>query len=132
LGTTWDVGRELTKANHSIYIESVKNNLIPQNLPQNQKGIFYASEADILNVAIFGQTAKEWKTANPKKKGNMRDHADLIELLIMANLQVIDAKLIEWGCDQQQRFVILSETAIEQQRILSKNKAVKRIEKGKK
>ena len=93
-------------------------------------GIVYANEADILNMAVFGMTAKEWKIANPDAKGNIRDdkNTDVVDLLILSNLQVLDASLIEWGCDQEQRIEILTQKAGEQREILTRSKAVKRLD----
>ncbi len=131
LGEQWSVRREISKANHPIFTKSIQKNLIPPKVPKNQKGIFYANETDVLNLAVFGMTAKQWKIENPKKKGNIRDHATNIELLVLSNLQVLDASLIEWGSDQQQRIDILTAKAREQKLILSKSAAAKRL-KGKK
>jgi len=129
LGKDWDLKREIAKANYPLLTEAVKTNLIPERLPKNQQGIVYASEADILNIAVFGITAKEWKKSNPKAKGNIRDNATAIELLLISNLQVLDASLIKWGCDQTQRMEILVEKAKEQKIILSKTASIKRINK---
>jgi len=128
LGEQWSVRREISKANHPIFTEAVKTTLIPAKLPKNKTGIVYASETDILNMAVFRMTAKQWKIQNPKAKGNIRDHASMVDLLILSNLQVLDASLIKWNSDQQQRIEILSEKAEEQRRILSKSKAVKRLD----
>lgn len=129
LDSQWSVRREISKANHPIFTEAVKSNLIPERLPKNQTGIVYASESDLLNVAVFGMTAREWKRINPTAKGNIRDQASTVDLLILSNLQVLDASLIKWGSDQQQRLEILTEKAEEQRKILSKSKAVKRLNK---
>lgn len=128
LGETWSVRREISKANHPIFTEAIKTKLIPSKLPKNQTGVVYASETDILNVAVFGLTAKEWKQQNPKAKGNIRDHASTIDLLVLSNLQVLDASLIKWGSDLQQRIEILTEKAKEQKKILSQSKAAKRLD----
>lgn len=129
LGKDWNLKREIAKANYPLLTEAVKANLIPKRLPKNQQGIVYASEADILNVAVFGYTAKEWQKSNPKLKGNIRDNASAIELLLISNLQVLDASLIKWGCDQKQRMEILEEKAKEQRAILSTTQSMKRINK---
>jgi len=127
LGEQWSVRREISKANHPIFTEAVKTNLIPDRLSKNQTGVVYASESDLLNKAVFGMTAKEWRIQNPDKKGNIRDHASNIDLLVLSNLQVLDASLIKWGSDQIQRLEILTEKAEEQQKILSKSKAAKKL-----
>ena len=131
LGTAqrWTLKREVAKLNHSLITDSIKNNLIPQTIPNNQKGIVYASNADLLNMAVFGVTAKQWRTANQKKKGNIRDSANLIDLLLIANLQVIDAHLIKWGCDYEERKTILNESVKFQRKVLNKSKVVKRLKK---
>ncbi|MEM6965212.1 MAG: KilA-N domain-containing protein [Bacteroidota bacterium] len=123
----WDLKRELSKANYPLLTEAVKTQLIPNQLTKKQQGIVYANEADILNVAVFGMTAKAWRIANPTAKGNIRDGAATIDLLLISNLQVIDSALIKWGCDQAQRIEILTEKAKEQRQILENNAALKRI-----
>lgn len=130
LGTQWTVRREISKANYPLVTQAVKTHLISQKVSKSQKGIVYANEADILNMAVFGMTAKEWKIANPDAKGNIRDdkNTDVVDLLILSNLQVLDASLIEWGCDQEQRIEILTQKALEQREILTRSKAVKRLD----
>lgn len=129
LGTQWTVRCEITKANYPLVTRAIRDNLIPRKLPRSSRGGVYASEADILNMAVFGKTAKQWKLSNPGAKGNIRDdeNTDIVDLLILSNLQVLDASLIGWGCDQEQRIEILTEKAREQRDILSKTAAVKRI-----
>ena len=122
--------REVSKLNHGLITDSIKTNLIPSKLPVNQKGIVYAANAEILNRVVFGVTSRQWRKANPKLKGNIRDNANLIDLLLIANLQVIDAHLIKWGCDFKERENILLESVKFQRKILSKSKVVKRL-KGK-
>ncbi len=115
----WDVRRIMAKANYRILTEAVRKHLIPPKI-QNTKleGIYFATEADLINVALFGVTAKEWKSANPQNKGNIRDHATHEQLLVLSNLQSLNAKLMKWGCDQTQRVSILNEAAIEELQIL--------------
>lgn len=115
----WDVHRIMAKANYKILTEAVREHLIPPKI-QNTKleGIYFATEADLINVALFGMTAKEWKITNPKSKGNIRDHATHEQLLVLSNLQSLNAKLMKWGCDQAQRVSILNESAIEELQIL--------------
>ncbi len=130
LGTQWTVRREISKANYPLVTQAVKTHLISQKVSKSQQGIVYANEADILNMAVFGMTAREWKIANPDAKGNIRDdkNTDVVDLLILSNLQVLDASLIEWGCDQEQRIEILTQKAREQREILTRSKAVKRLD----
>jgi len=129
LGTQWTVRREITKANYPLVTRAVRDNLIPRKLDKSSRGKVYANEADILNMAVFGMTAKQWKLSNPKAKGNIRDdkNTGVVDLLILSNLQVLDASLIGWGCDQEQRVEILTEKAKEQREILTKKAAVKRL-----
>lgn len=127
LGDQWNVRREISKANHPIFTEAIKSKLIPDRLPKNKTGIVYASETEILNMAVFGITSKDWKAQNPKAKGNIRDNASSIDLLILSNLQVLDASLIKWGSDLKQRMEILTEKAKEQRGILSGSSAAKRL-----
>ena len=131
LGQTqrWTLKREVAKLNHSLVTNSIKTKLIPSTLPKNQMGVVYASNADLLNMAVFEMTARQWKKSNPKAKGNIRDNANLIDLLLIANLQVIDAHLIKWGCDYEERENILNESVKFQRKVLSKSKVVKRLKK---
>jgi len=126
LGTPWSVRREIAKANFAIHNEAVKAYLVPPKAYKQSGGIF-ANEADLLNVVVFGCTAKEWRLHNPEVKGNMRDHASVEELLVLSNLEVLNAKLIEWDSDIDQRFELLSKTAKDQFKILKKNTAIKRM-----
>jgi hypothetical protein len=119
LNLEWNVNRIMTKGNYRIHSEAVKKHLIPPKLKHTKKvGIVYASEADLINVALFGMTAKEWKTKNPDLKGNMRDHATTEQLLVLSNLQSMNANLIKWDTDYEQRLELLNQTAIEQMSIL--------------
>lgn len=129
MGTQWTVRREITRANYPLVTRAVRDNLIPQKLARSSRGRVYTSEADILNMAVFGTTAKQWKLSNPNAKGNIRDdeNTNVVDLLILSNLQVLDASLIGWGCDQEQRIEILTTKAAEQRDILSKSAAIKRI-----
>ena len=128
LGNPRTISRELIKVYYKLQTEAVEQHLIPPQLEGTKKeGIVFASEADIINVAIFGMTAKEWKKANPKKKGNQRDHASLLEIMVLGALEVLDAKLITWKCDQQQRIEILNETAVEYKALIPTSKAYKEL-----
>ena len=110
----WNLNRVLSKVNYRIHIDAVKENLIPSELTPEQIAYTYASEADLLNVALFGQTAKQWKNNNPSKKGNVRDDADLNQLLVLANMESYNAILIEQGKSQSERLVLLRNLAIKQ------------------
>lgn len=123
----WSVRRELAKTNYRIHTDSIKENIVPK-LTENQKQFVYANEADILNVALFGMTAKEWKDRNPNLDGNMRDYANILQLVILSNLENLNAEFIKQGLSQKQRLEKLNETAIKQLEILQNNNGIKRIE----
>ena len=125
----WHANRMLAKANYLIHTDAIKNNIIP-NLTEKQKNFVYAEEADVLNVALFGMTAKEWRDNNPilAEKGNIRDYTDLLHLLILNNLENINAQLIKSKISQKDRLTILNETAKEQIKILKNNKNIKGLE----
>lgn len=128
LGSDWSVKRLMSKANHAIHTEAIKENLIPKKLQSSKVSAkYFSSEVDLINIALFGMTAKEWRQANPKLEGNIRDHANADQLLVLSNLQSLNAKLMEWDCDQEQRLQIMNETAIKQMEILIKNKAAKTL-----
>ena len=110
----WNLNRALSKVNYHIHTDAVKENLIPPELTPEQIAYTYASEADLLNVALFGQTAKQWKNNNPSKKGNVRDDANLNQLLVLANMESYNAILIEQGKSQSERLVLLRNLAIKQ------------------
>lgn len=114
----WDIRRNLAKANYLIHTDAIRENLIPETLTAQQIGYVYASEADLLNVALFGVTAREWRESHPELKGNMRDHANMHQLVCLANLETMNAHFIEQGMTQPQRLKMLNETAIRQMRIL--------------
>ena len=110
----WNLNRALSKVNYRIHTDAVKENLIPPELTPEQIAYTYASEADLLNVALFGQTAKQWKNNNPSKKGNVRDDANLNQLLVLANMESYNAILIEQGKPQSERLILLRNLAISQ------------------
>lgn len=114
----WSAKRELAKINYHIHTEAVKQNLIPNELTPNQISKVYANEADVLNIALFGKTAKEWRDLNPDKKGNMRDYAQINELICLSNLENINALLINENLPQQKRLIKLNQIAIQQMLIL--------------
>jgi hypothetical protein len=107
----WNVNRILAKVNYKLHTDAVKDNLIPEELTPRQKSFIYADEADLLNVALFGTTAAEWRKANPGKEGNMRDHATIEQLLVLANLENINALFISKGMAQRERVAELNKLA---------------------
>ncbi len=124
----WSVRRELAKTNYRIHTDSIKENIIP-TLTEKQKQYIYANEADILNVALFGMTAKEWKDKNPNQEGNMRDYANILQLVILVNLENLNAEMIEQGIEQSKRLERLNQIARKQFNILQDNAGINRIEK---
>jgi len=110
----WNLNRELTKLNYHIHTDAIKENLVLPDLTPAQKSFVYADEADLLNVALFGKTAKEWRMENPKKKGNIRDYATISQLLVLVNLESYNAILIEQGTEQDRRLELLRWTAMKQ------------------
>lgn len=130
----WNVSRTLAKINYRIHTDSIKENLIPKNLTPQQQSFTYANEADLLNMALFSMTAKEWREANPDKDGNIRDYASLEQLLILANLENLNSEYIKAGLNQKERLINLNRVAIQQMKILSNKKAIegmKKLEKNK-
>ena len=126
----WRANREIAAANYLIHTDAIKENIIP-TLSDTQKKFAYATEADVLNVALFGMTAKEWRDENPElaEKGlNIRDEADLLHLIILSNLEGINAELINSGTPQSERLVRLNIAAKKQVEILAKNRSVKKLE----
>ena len=116
----WDIKRTLVKMNYHIHTDAIKNNLIPQHISKNKIPFIYATEADLLNVALFGLTAKQWSERNPKLEGNMRDYATAEQLVVMANLESLNAQLIKQNIPFEDRLVSLNEVAIEQLQLLLK------------
>lgn len=114
----WSAKRELSKINYRIHTDAIKQNLIPVKVTPMQASIIYANEADVLNVAMFGMTAKQWREANPDLKGNIRDYATINELICLSNMENINAVFIEQGISQGERLVKLNQIAIHQMRVL--------------
>lgn len=125
----WNVRRELAKANYVLQTDTIKDRLILPELTKGQINHIYASEADLLNVALFGQTASEFRKQNPDKKGNQRDHASIDQNIVMANLQSQNALMIEQGLQQSERLQILRKLAIKQLRSLEFNRTTDKIKK---
>ncbi len=123
----WTASRMLAKSNYLIHTDSIKENIIPK-LTEKQKQYVYAEEADVLNVALFGMTAKEWKNKFPNNEGNIRDYTDLKHLLILCNLENTNAELINDGISQKERLIKLNNSAIRQMKILENDKSIKELE----
>lgn len=123
----WSVRRELTKINYKIHTDSIKENLIP-TITEKQKQYVYANEADLLNVALFGITAKEWEENHPDLDGNMRDYANILQLVILSNLENLNAEMIDQGIEQNIRIERLNKIAKKQYNILQNSKGIKRLE----
>ena len=125
----WHANRLLSKLNYVVHTDAVKNYIVP-TLTEEQKKSVYAEEADVLNVALFGMTAKEWRQANPKlaKKGNIRDYTDLLHLVILNNLENTNAEFIKLGMLQSERLISLNNSARNQMEILKNNKNIKDLE----
>ena len=114
----WSVKRELAKINYHIHTDAIKGNLIPEELDQYHRSLIYANEADVLNVALFGVTAKEWRDANPEMKGNIRDYANINQLICLSNMENLNAVFINKGMTQQERLIELNKIAIQQMKVL--------------
>ncbi|MBK9442918.1 MAG: KilA-N domain-containing protein [Comamonadaceae bacterium] len=127
LSLEWNFQRTLSKVNYKIHTDAIKERLIPAQLTAEQKGIAYASEADLLNVALFGITAKQWRDANPEQPGNMRDTATLEQLVVLSNLESINAMLIHQGQSAPQRLLALNTIAITQMRSLVGLQTIKQL-----
>ena len=123
----WDIKRNLAKINYRIHTDAIKNNLIPEKLPKEKINFIYANEADILNMALFGMTAKEWRDENPNLKGNIRDYADISQLVCLSNLENLNAIFINEGMKQSDRLEKLNFIAIEQMKILSEAETTKKL-----
>jgi hypothetical protein len=114
----WNFQRTLAKVNYHIHTDAIKENLIPEEITRNQAAIIYANEADVLNMALFGKTAKQWRDANPDKKGNIRDFANLEQLVVLSNMESTNALLIHQGLTQSERLLQLNQMAISQMKSL--------------
>lgn len=118
----WTVKRELAKINYRIHTDSIKDNIIiPLVISKEQASFVYANEADVLNVALFGMTAREWRDKNPDKKGNIRDYAEVSQLVCLSNLENLNAYLIECGLSQSERLIELNKVAIRQMKVLTED-----------
>lgn len=127
LNLEWNLQRTISKINYQIHTDAIKENLIPLEITKKQASFVYANEADILNVALFGITAKEWRQNNPTRKGNIRDFASLEQLVVLSNLESINALLIQQGLSQSVRLIQLNKVAISQMKSLVHSKEIKKI-----
>ena len=114
----WSAKRELSKINYRIHTDAIKRNIIPEEVTPQQASIIYANEADVLNVAMFGMTAKQWREANADKKGNIRDYATINELICLSNMENLNAVFIDQGLPQGERLIKLNQIAIQQMKVL--------------
>jgi len=127
LKLNWNLQRTLAKINYRIHTDAIKETLIPPTVNKQQAGFIYADEADLLNVALFGQTAKQWRDAHPDAEGNLRDHAPLEQLVVLTNLESLNSVLIRQGLPAPERLLKLNEIAITQMRTLLSASSVKRL-----
>jgi hypothetical protein len=127
LKLTWNLQRTLTKVNYQIHTDVIKENLIPTKITKLQAQFVYANEADLLNVALFGITSKEWRTNNYEKKGNIRDFATLEQLVVLSNIESINALFIRQGIAQNERLIQLNKVAIDQMKSLTESKAIQKL-----
>jgi len=123
----WDAKRMLTKINYKIHTDAIKEHIVPSLIVKKQKDFVYANEGDVLNMALFGMTAKEWRDANPNKRGNIRDYADVTQLVCLANLESLNAEFIRQGLPQGKRLMMLNEIAIVQIKSLISNPTTKKL-----
>jgi len=126
----WDIRRNLAKINYRIHTDAIKENLIPREVTKAQSNYIYASEADVLNVALFGQTAKQWRENNRGKEGNIRDYANVSQLVCLSNLENLNALFINEGLVQKDRLIKLNAIAIQQMKLLTEDRGVKKLGGG--
>jgi hypothetical protein len=127
LSLAWNLNRALSKLNYRIHTDAVKMHLIPPEITPAPAAITYATEADLLNVALFGETARQWREANPKLDGNMRDHATIEQLLVLANLEGMNAEFIHMNLAQGERLKRLNQIAIRQMQTLTAPPALRQL-----
>lgn len=131
LSLAWNLNRTLSKLNYRIHTDAIKTHIIPPEITPAQAAMVYANEADLLNVALFGQTAKQWREANPTLDGNMRDHATIEQLLVLANLESMNAEFIHMNLPQSERLKRLNEIAIRQMQTLTAHTGVLQLDEAK-
>lgn len=124
----WNINRVISKINYKIHTDAIKENLIPKLVSARQQAFTYANEADLLNVALFGLTAKQWREQHPDAKGNMRDEANIQQLIVLSNLESMNAELIKQNITQPERLTILNKMAIEQMTSILQNPTAKQLE----
>lgn len=124
----WNLKRTLSKINYNIHTDAIKNTLIPELVTKEQIDMIYADEADIINVALFGITAKEWRLKNPNKDGNVRDYANVVELVCLVNLENLNSVYINEGIIQKQRLIKLNQIAIHQMQLLTTDNRIQKLE----
>ncbi len=127
LSLEWNLNRTLAKINYRIHTDAIKQHIIPESVTHKQATIFYANEADLLNVALFGKTAQQWRIENPDKEGNIRDYATIEQLLVLANIESMNAEFIRMELPQQERLLKLNAIAIKQLQSLLANKDIKKL-----
>ena len=124
----WDIRRNLAKINYRIHTDAIKENLVPPELSARQTNLIYATEADVLNMALFGMTAKDWRDKNPRRKGNIRDDAEVSQLVCLSNLENLNALFIQENAPQPERLRKLNQIAIHQMKLLTDDQSIKRLE----
>ncbi len=127
LNLGWDIKRNLAKINYRIHTDAIKKHLIPEKISRNEENLIYATEADILNLALYGLTAKEWREKHPDLEGNMRDYSDVTQLVCLSNLENLNAHFIKENMDKLIRLQKLNTIAIEQMTLLTENKTIKKL-----
>ncbi len=127
LNLAWNLNRTLSKINYRIHTDAIREHIIPKHITREQAGFVYASEADLLNVALFGKTAKQWREANPAMEGNIRDQATIEQLLVLANMESLNGEFIRMGLPQNERLIKLNQTAIAQMQSLLANPSLKKL-----
>lgn len=127
----WNLQRTLAKVNYQIHTDAIKENLIPEEITKQQANFVYADEADQLNIVLFGITAKDWRDSNPGQKGNIRDFATLEQLVVLSNMESINALLIQQGLPQNERLLQLNKVAITQMKSLVENNTLKKLKQKK-
>lgn len=127
LHLTWNLHRTLSKINYRIHTEAIKENIIPMNITKEQANLLYANEADVLNMALFGKTAKQWRDFNPNAEGNLRDQASIEQLLVLANIESLNAEFIKMKLPQSDRLIKLNQTAITQMKAIVGNLQLKNL-----
>ena len=127
LQLTWNLNRTLSKINYRIHTDAIKEHIIPNTITKEQANLVYASEADVLNVALFGKTAKQWRDENPTADGNIRDQASIEQLLVLANIESLNAEFIKMNLPQSDRLLKLNQTAITQLKAILGNPQIKKL-----